>query len=121
VSSKDHLQPGDEVPTTFRLHYLRHLWRRNAIGAKGDAWTAYMLGFLARRQGRKGAADAPDVAAKAREHGHEGVVGSEVRIEVENRGGGWFRVLGNGEELVMLRGPEAVEEWLEKNGLEKAL
>jgi hypothetical protein len=113
------LSPGDEVPDTFRLHHLRHLWRRNAIGPKGSDYVAFMLGFLARNQDRKKAADAPEIAEAARAHGHEGSVGEQ--IEVESTGGGWYRVLKGGDEVAKLQGTDAVNAWLEEHGFEAAL
>ncbi len=113
------LQPGEECPAEFRLHYLRHLWRRNAIGPKGSDYVAFMLGLLARKQDRKGADDASEIAATAREHGHQGSVGDQ--IEIESTGGGWYSVLKSGQELVKLQGTEAVNAWLEENGYEAAL
>ena len=135
MSAKEFFNPGDTLPA-LRRHYLQYLWRRNCIGPKGDPWTAYMLQSWADRQERLGAsdageaakvaeaavADAPEPAAPAPAPEPEPEPEPEPvdGVELEELGGGWFRITKDGEEIAKTHGTQATNEWLEEHGYKKA-
>lgn len=126
-SSGDMYEPGEEIPSTARRHYLLYLWRRNLIGPKGDPWTDSVLAATARREERKDAEPHPvAAAAQAAQEEAQPVAEpepaeseSEGEIEIVAGGAGWYTVLKDGTELAKLRGMEAVNAWLNENGYDE--
>lgn len=121
-SSGETYEPGEEIPSTARRHYLQYLWRRNLIGPKGDPWTDSILAAVARRETRKGAEPHP-VAAAAQAAQQEPPSATEpepeAEIEIVAGGAGWYTVSKDGAELAKLRGMDAVNAWLSENGYDE--
>ncbi len=127
-STTDVHTPGDELPNTYRRHYLQYLWRRNCIGPKGDPWTEFMLQAHARHEERKTGKPVPAIATAppstsnpTPEPATPLTTGPVHQLELEEIEGGWYRITLGGKELAKTQGVDATNKWLEENGYEPAL
>jgi len=98
-TSREFIPIGTEIAASeFRRHHLFALWRRNRIGPKGHPWTEYLV---ARRRLKDGIPPTPV---------------ADEGLDIENLGGGWYRMSKDGAELAKVQGTDAANRWLEEHG-----
>lgn len=140
ISNKETIPVGGEFPAArFRRAYLFRLWKQNRIGPKGSPWTEYLVS----RRVMKDAAVVRPIPPVEDDH-DVGVAGVEAAIgetdpgftetdpgftetdsgpgetmpaiELDSIGGGWTRILQDGQEIAKVQGAAALNRWLTEHG-----
>ncbi len=118
ISNKETIPVGGEFPAArFRRAYLFRLWKQNRIGPKGSPWTEYLVS----RRAMKDAAVVRPVPAVEEEPATGAPVGAPAStaplpIAMDPLGGGWTRILQDGQEIAKVQGTAALNRWLTEHG-----